>query len=160
MAHDHSFARREPLGESDARVTEFYGNSFGRLSINDRLRVIRGRLSYWQDGVWDGKTSTTIEISKGLDISEKAQRDRIICLSSTVKVISRKFIFELSRDQIFYKKGSGSRHPRWGNLRTTASCRQKNSRLAAASLAADTIFRKSRVKPASPLRFSHDTGGM
>ena len=28
----------------------------------------------------------------------------MICLGSTVKVISRKFIFELSRDQNFYKR--------------------------------------------------------
>ncbi|MBG05134.1 MAG: hypothetical protein CMM59_13780 [Rhodospirillaceae bacterium] len=81
----------------------FHENSFGRTLTNDRLRVIRGRLSYWRDGVWDGTTSAAIEISKGLDILGESTTGSNDLSRFDGESDFTKVHFELSRDQNLYK---------------------------------------------------------
>ena len=46
----------------------FHENTFARTSTNDRLRVMKGRLGYWRQGLFDGTLSLSLELTKGLDV--------------------------------------------------------------------------------------------
>lgn len=81
----------------------FHEESLGRTSTNDRLRVLRGRISYWRDGVLNGTILAAFEMSKGLNILGESTTGSNDLSRFDGESDFLKAHLELTRDQNVYK---------------------------------------------------------
>lgn len=81
----------------------FHESTSGRTTTNDRLRVLRARATWWQDGLLDGATTVALEASKGLDLLGESTTGSLDLSRFDGESDFFKLVLDLTRDQHLYE---------------------------------------------------------